>query len=131
MVGTVFLTIFLILSKQSEQPKGWSVTFALRLPSQPQIITVVWPVPNCNCSLLTIFISRYKTALFWCLDETEPTNEVNGDKLLHWVRIRDGNWSGRPAPVAGRVGSTLGDRCVTGRPHKMQSGTRRQELIRR
>ena len=25
--------------------------------------------------------------------------------------------------VTGRVGSTLGDRCVTGRPHKMQSGT--------
>jgi len=31
--------------------------------------------------------------------------------------------AGRPAPVAGRVGSTLGDQCVTGRPHKMQSGT--------
>ena len=36
---------------------------------------------------------------------------------------RDGNRSGRPAPVTGRVGSTLGDRCVTGRPHKMQKDT--------
>ena len=35
----------------------------------------------------------------------------------------DGNRSGRPAPIAGRVGSTLGDRCVTGRPHKMQKDT--------
>jgi len=36
---------------------------------------------------------------------------------------RDRNRSGRPAPVAGRVGSTLGDRCVTGRQHKMQKDT--------
>jgi len=35
---------------------------------------------------------------------------------------RDGNRSGRPPPVACRVGSTLDGRCVTGRPHKMQSG---------
>jgi len=27
-----------------------------------------------------------KTALFWCLDEMQPTNEVNGDELLRWVR---------------------------------------------
>jgi len=27
------------------------------------------------------------------------------------------------APVAGRVGSTLGDRCVTGRSQKMQKET--------
>ena len=35
--------------------------------------------------------------------------------------IRDGNRSGRPAPVTGRVGLLVGsgrDRCVTGRPHK-------------
>ena len=29
----------------------------------------------------------------------------------------------RSGRVIGRVGSTLGDRCVIGRPHKMQSGT--------
>jgi len=38
---------------------------------------------------------------------------------LRWSR--DGRRSGRPAPVAGRVGSTLGDRCVTDRSHKMQN----------
>jgi len=36
---------------------------------------------------------------------------------------RDGNRSGLPAPVAGRVGSTSGDQCVTGRRHKMQKDT--------
>ena len=38
-----------------------------------------------------------------------------------------GSRPGPPAPVVSRVGSTLGDRCVTGRPHKMQSGTRAKQ----
>jgi len=40
---------------------------------------------------------------------------------------RDGNRSGRPVGSTGRVvlpvRSTLGDRCVTGRPHEMQMET--------
>ena len=51
-------------------------------------------------------------------------------KWAVYYHTRDGNRSGRPAPVGcrsgrvtGWVGSTLGDRCVTGRPHKMQKET--------
>jgi len=50
--------------------------------------------------------------------------------LCHRIQCRDGNWSGHSTGAgwqSGRVRSTLGDRCVTGRPQKMQSGTRTEQ----
>ena len=51
------------------------------------------------------------------------TSQHNAASGARDAECGDGHRSRRPAPVAGRVGSTLGDRCVTGRPHKMQKDT--------
>jgi len=47
-------------------------------------------------------------------------------RISHMPDQRDGNRSGRPAPVAGRVGSTLGDRCMIGRSGRIKG---RRELF--
>jgi len=70
--------------------------------------------------------TRYRSMAITVLVQTLAVTDVTYDIISYTPsadRRRDGNRSGRPASVAGRGRSTLGDRCVTGRQHKMHSGT--------